>query len=95
MVVDTKPGATVPVKVMRDKQEKTLTITIDERVYRGLHKVVGRGRISQFIESLVRPHVLGSELEAGYRRMARDRKHEAEALEWIEATVGGVSDAAR
>jgi serine protease Do len=30
MVVSTKPGTTVPIKVMRDKQERTLNITVDE-----------------------------------------------------------------
>ncbi len=35
--------------------QKKLTITLDERVYRGLHTVVGRRRISRFIEELVRP----------------------------------------
>jgi len=30
MVVATKPGTTVPVKVMRNKQEKTLNVTVDE-----------------------------------------------------------------
>lgn len=30
MVVQTKPGTTVPVKVLRDKQEKTLNVTVDE-----------------------------------------------------------------
>jgi serine protease Do len=30
LVVSTKPGSTVPVKVLRDKQEKTLHITVDE-----------------------------------------------------------------
>jgi serine protease Do len=30
MVVTTKPGTTVPVKVLRDKQEKTLNVKIDE-----------------------------------------------------------------
>jgi serine protease Do len=30
MVVNTKPGSTVPVKVLRDKQEKTVHITVDE-----------------------------------------------------------------
>ena len=30
MVVATKPGTTVPVKVLRDKQEKTLNVTVDE-----------------------------------------------------------------
>jgi len=74
---------------------KKLTITVDERVYEGLHNVVGRRRISRFIESLVRPYVLEEELEAGYRRMAQDEAREAEALEWSEATVGDVADEAR
>jgi serine protease Do len=29
-VVATKPGTTVPIKILRDKQEKTLSITVDE-----------------------------------------------------------------
>lgn len=75
--------------------QKKLTITLDERVYKGLHAVVGRGRISQFIETLVRPHVVGKDLEAGYRQMAQDEAREAEALEWAEGTVGDVADEAR
>jgi hypothetical protein len=71
---------------------KKLTITLDERVYEGLHAVIGRRRISAFIESLCRPHVLGKELEAGYQEMAQDEAHEAAALEWAEATVGDVGD---
>src|SRR5262249_10296598 len=30
MVIVTKPGTSVPVKILRNKQEKTLTLTIDE-----------------------------------------------------------------
>ena len=30
MVVATKPGTSVPVKVLRNKQEQTLTVTVDE-----------------------------------------------------------------
>lgn len=75
--------------------QKKLTITIDERVYRGLHSVVGRRRISRFVESLVRPHVIGKDLEAAYRQMAKDEAREAEALEWAEATLGDVADEAR
>ena len=37
--------------------QKKLTITLDETVYDGLHKVIGRRRISRFIEELVRPHI--------------------------------------
>lgn len=50
--------------------QRKLTITVDEAVYEGLARIVGRGRISRFIEDLVRPHVLGSLLEVGYREMA-------------------------
>jgi predicted CopG family antitoxin len=75
--------------------QKKLTITIDEQVYAGLHRTIGRRRISQFIESLVRPHVVGTNLEAAYRMMAEDEEREREALEWAEATIGDVSDEAR
>ncbi len=75
--------------------QKKLTITLDERVYAGLHAVVGRRRISKFIESLVRPHVLRDDLNAAYRAMAADEAREAEALEWAEGTVGDVADEAR
>ncbi len=75
--------------------QKKLTITIDEQVYEGLHKVIGRRNISQFIESLVRPHVLDRELEEAYSQMAQDEAREAEALEWVEATIGDVGDETR
>ena len=75
--------------------QKKLTITVDENVYNGLHAVIGRRRISQFIESLVRPHVTSKELDAAYRQMAEDEEREAEALEWAEGTVGDVRDEAR
>ncbi|MBI2358560.1 MAG: addiction module antitoxin [Deltaproteobacteria bacterium] len=74
---------------------KKLTITIDERVYEGLHKVVGRRRISRFVESVVRPHVIVKDLEAAYRQMAEEEAREAQALEWAEGTVGDVADETR
>ena len=74
---------------------KKLTITIDEQVYEGLHAVIGRHRISRFTEDLVRLYVIYEELEAAYKQMAQDAEREAEALEWVEATVGDFSDEAR
>ena len=47
---------------------KKLTITVDAEVYDGLHQVVGAGRISGFIEDLVRPHVIKADLAEGYLR---------------------------
>lgn len=75
--------------------QKKLTITLDERVYAGLHTVVGRRHISRFIESVVRPHVIGKDLETAYRHMAQEEGREAEALEWAEATFGDVADETR
>ncbi len=75
--------------------QKKLTITIDERVYAGLHTVVGRRRISRFIESLVRPHVSRGQLDEAYKAMAADERREAKALAWAEGTVGDVSDETR
>ncbi|NJO84454.1 MAG: addiction module antitoxin [Blastochloris sp.] len=68
--------------------QRKLTITLDEAIYEGLHKVIGRRKISQFIEALVRPHVTMTEREAGYAAMAADEAREAEALAWSEGTVG-------
>ena len=71
---------------------KKLTITIDEEVYKGLHAVIGRGRISRFLENLARPHVVFPDLEAAYQEMAGDEVREAEADEWAEGVVGDVAD---
>lgn len=77
------------------KMTKKLTITLDDRVYEGLHAVIGRRRISRFIESLVRPHVVQQELDEAYRAMAEEESREREALEWSEATIGDVADETR
>jgi len=75
--------------------QKKLTITIDEEVYKGLHAVIGRGRISRFLENLARPHVVSRELEAAYKEMAGDEVREAEAEEWAEGLIGEVADEPR
>ena len=75
--------------------QKKLTITIDEKVYQGLHDTIGRRRISRFIEELVRPHVTSQSLEAAYAEMAQDEHREAGALEWAEATIGDCADEPR
>jgi predicted CopG family antitoxin len=66
---------------------RKLTITVSESVYEGLHRTIGRGRISQFIEKLARPHVVAQDIEASYRDMAADQVREQEALEWSEGLV--------
>lgn len=75
--------------------QKKLTITVDEQVYEGLYRVVGAGRISQFIERLVRPHVLPHELDGAYAQMAQDAERETEALDWSEAMISDAGDETR
>jgi hypothetical protein len=69
-----------------------LTITVDAEVYNGLHTVIGRRRISRFLNDLARPHVVGQDLSAGYAAMAADEAREAEAAEWTEALLTDVAD---
>ena len=64
---------------------KKMTITLDEAVYEGLYRVVGRRKMSQFIEDLLRPHVLDAELEADYKAMAADEARNKEIDLWNAA----------
>jgi siroheme synthase (precorrin-2 oxidase/ferrochelatase) len=63
---------------------RKLTITLDEQVYEGLYRKVGRRRISRFLEGLARPHVVDEDLARAYKAMAADEEREAEAQEWVE-----------
>lgn len=64
---------------------KRMTITLDEAVYEGLYRTIGKRQMSQFIEDLLRPHVLDTCLDDGYRAMAADAARELEAHEWCNA----------
>jgi len=69
---------------------KKLTITVDEEVYAGLHKVIGPRKISRFVQEVVRPYVVRPDYETAYAEMAKDKKRETEALEWAEINIKGV-----
>ena len=72
--------------------QKKLTITVDEKVYEGLHKIIGPRKISKFVEELVRPHVIRPNLESAYAQMAKDKKREEEALEWADITFKDIAN---
>jgi len=74
---------------------REMTITLDEAVYEGLCRMVGRSKISQFIEDLIRPHVMHASLDEGYRAMAADKGREVQAQEWCNALAADMTDAAR
>jgi hypothetical protein len=69
---------------------KKLTITVDAEVYDGLHSVIGRRRISRFLNELARPHVVGQDLSPGYAAMAADEARDADANAWSEGLLSDV-----
>jgi hypothetical protein len=71
-----------------------MTISLDEAVYDGLHRTIGRRRMSQFIEDLLRPHVLDS-LDDGYRAMACDSERETDAAVWCNSLAKDMADETR
>ena len=71
---------------------KKLTITVDAEVYDGLHSIIGRRRISRFLNDLARPYVVGQDLSAGYAAMAADEAREAEAEAWSEGMLLDVAN---
>ena len=74
---------------------KKMTISLDEAVYDGLYRTIGKRQISQFIEDLLRPHVMDSALDENYRAMAADKEREAEAVEWCNALAGDMAKETR
>lgn len=74
--------------------QRKLTITVDEAVYSGLHKVIGRRKISRFIQEIVRPHVIRPNYDSAYAEMAKDKKREKDALDWAEMSFKDIDNEA-
>ena len=74
---------------------KRMTITLDEAVYDGLYRTVAKRKMSQFIEDLLKPLVLDSSLDGGYKAMALDELREAQAVEWCNALSGDTANETR
>jgi predicted CopG family antitoxin len=74
---------------------RKLTITVDDEVYEGLHKIVGHRRISPFLNDLARPHMTRHELAEDYKAMAADEERECETAEWVENLTRDIADEPR
>ncbi|MFM2344983.1 MAG: hypothetical protein RLZZ210_1595 [Pseudomonadota bacterium] len=66
---------------------KKLTISIDEEIYEALYLNVGKRQISKFIERLIKPHLLNTSLEDGYKAMANDEEREQNAQIWCNSLI--------
>ncbi len=74
---------------------KKMTISLDEEVYEGLYRTVGRRHMSQYIEDLLRPHVLDTTMDEGYKAMAADHERELEAKAWCNSLLTDMIDETR
>ncbi|MGD9640266.1 MAG: addiction module antitoxin [Synergistaceae bacterium] len=74
---------------------KKMTISLDEEVYAGLYRTVGRRYMSQYIEDLLRPHVIDTTLDEGYRAMAADYEREQEAQAWCNGLLADMANETR
>jgi hypothetical protein len=77
------------IKIVGGKNmHRKMTISLDEMVYEGMYRVIGKRHMSKFIEDLVRPYVMDTSLDEGYFAMASDHEREAEESEWCDALAG-------
>ncbi len=67
--------------------QKKLTISIAENVYHDLYAVIGKRKISKFIENLIKPHIVSDNLSLAYQEMAQDAQREIEACQWTEGLI--------
>lgn len=72
-----------------------MTITLGEEVYDRLHRRIEKKNINGDIESLVRPHILVSSLDYGYKTMAANEEREKDAKEWCKALAGDMTNEAK
>lgn len=69
-------------------RRRKLTITVEDAVYRGLYKVVGRRNISRFINDLARPSVVRDRVESTATAKAKRRAAETELAGYVERVAG-------
>jgi hypothetical protein len=74
---------------------KKLTITVEEDLYKAIHKIIGRGKISGFLSQLARPYVLKKDAKKAYQEMVADKEREEEAHVWSEANIQDIANEKR
>jgi len=72
--------------------QKRITIDLDERIYYDLCQVIGKHKIGQYIEALLKSHVIYRDLDEAYKAMGEDQNREKLALEWADGTIGDVAN---
>ena len=71
--------------------QRKITLSIDETIYRKLHFLIPKRKMSEFVEESVKERIkrfkLEDPIEKGFRMMGKDEVREKEALEWSEVGI--------
>jgi len=71
--------------------QRKITLSIDETIYRKLHFLIPKRKMSKFVEESVKERIKRFELEGpiekGFKMMGKDQVREKEALEWSEVEI--------
>jgi len=67
--------------------QKKLTISIAENVYNDLYAVIGKRKISKFIENLIKPYIISDNLSLAYQEISQDAQREIEFCESVEGLI--------
>ncbi|MFM2381386.1 MAG: hypothetical protein RLZZ76_153 [Candidatus Parcubacteria bacterium] len=77
---------------MNTSTKRKVTLMLDSQVYDAIVAKFGTRGLGAYISDLVRPRLVSADLDEGYKAMATDKAHEAEAKEWTEGTLLKVDD---
>lgn len=61
-----------------------ITISLDQEIVDGLRSRYGKGQISQFINTVLRPYFSQKDLENSYKELAKEYKESSELTELSE-----------
>jgi len=75
----------------RQYRESKTHITVSKAVYEGLHRTIGRRRISQFIDKLARPTSCRKTWKPRTGTWPPTRRANGEALDWSEGVISDSS----
>ena len=72
--------------------QQKITLSIDEQLYKKIHFLIPKRKMSAFVENCVREKIekcrLEDPIEKGFKLMGKDQAREKEACQWSEAGIG-------
>ncbi len=72
--------------------QQKITLSIDDQIYKKIHFLIPKRKMSKFVEDCVRERIekrrLEDPIEKGFKMMGKDQTREKEAYRWSEAAIG-------